>query len=140
MRLDFPSTRDPEAWHLFLWNLPDEFLNPVQKLQVALMCRSSFNNFDAYRVVRDLLSNRNLWDGAILDRRGDLIKLRDLPEGHWNVDTLFLLAKAENVSDLQSLAQDWNVDAMEVLSGKKTDDKLGGGRDDSDRVLTFWWD
>jgi hypothetical protein len=42
------------------------------------------------RVARDLLANRRLWCGALLDRLGDaaMIKLRDLDENVWNVDTL----------------------------------------------------
>src|SRR5438270_5502589 len=59
----------------------------IQSIELDLLRRSSFNNLDGPQVARDLVNNRRLWCGVIIDRLGDdaLIKLRDLDENVWNV-------------------------------------------------------
>lgn len=60
------------------------------------------NLFKGPDVVKSLLDNKPLWESAMMKRVGtcfngrtgsDLIDLRDLPEGHTNIDTLFVVAK-----------------------------------------------
>src|SRR5688500_4589356 len=76
----------------------------VQQIQLELMRRSTFNTFDGPKVVASLERHRYLWLAAYMDSFGvyskehphwiasfSLIKLRDLPEGVWHVDTLCLL-------------------------------------------------
>src|SRR5437588_10796452 len=68
----------------------------VQEIQLELIRRTCFNEMNGRRVFRALQDNRELWTAALLDRAGgwsmpDLIKLRDLPENTWNVDTLYVL-------------------------------------------------
>src|SRR5207302_6012768 len=76
----------------------------VQEIQLELLRRGSFNALDGDEVCASLLRHRHLWLAVLLDRpgfpdytkpggllRSGLIKLRDLPENHWNADTLFVL-------------------------------------------------
>ncbi len=69
-------------------------INKIQKLQFKLIRNSSFNSLDGNQVVDDLLNNRELWDGVIIDRPGsgciDLIKLRDIEDNLWNTDTIYV--------------------------------------------------
>src|SRR5437879_3829495 len=69
----------------------------VQEIQLELIRRSSFNEFDGERVLASLMRHRSLWLAVLMDRPGptDLIKLRDLPDNHWNVDTLFVLTATQ---------------------------------------------
>jgi hypothetical protein len=73
-----------------------------QEIQLELLRRARFNNLVGERVALSLMANRDLWQSAIFDRspvwgpeysnlsRCWLYKLRDLPRGYWNSDTLFL--------------------------------------------------
>ena len=157
MSLHFPTDRDRGQWQLFVWNLPDDFLSEPQKLQLMLVLNNSFNAFEPFVVVRDLLVNRTLWQSVVMDRgvlmprgtsefpgtriRTDLIKLRDIGSGWWNVDTLFLLTCEEHVAGLTAIADRWSYDAITVLSGEDTDDLLGIGRaNHPNRIIGIWWD
>lgn len=44
-----------------------EEINPVQKLQLELMRMASFNYFDGGKVVDDLVGNKGLWRGVVMD-------------------------------------------------------------------------
>ena len=115
-------------------------ITKIQAIQFDLMRRSSFNNFDGPRVARDLLRHRRLWCGAILDRVGDdaLIKLRDIDENYWNVDTLYVLSSEANDAALVGLAHHWQADAIQWVGGAAASKQLGvSGRS---RILEVWWD
>src|SRR5437764_284351 len=84
-------TRDP--------SLPPEPLPlteaSVQEIQLELIRRWRFNQFDGPKVVASLRAHRKLWRAVLMDRLGfisrdghhwGLIKLRDLPGNTWNVD------------------------------------------------------
>ncbi len=155
MALQFPQEKNIEAWQVFIWNLPDDFLSRPQKFQFMLMLEGQFNEFDPFPVVRDLLQNRHLWNGVVMDRGytgssqqfpdrleiiTDLIKLRDI-KGCWNVDTVFILASTTHLPALQKLAETWQADEISVLSGSESDNLLGIGRHDHpDQIIAVWWD
>lgn len=115
-----------------------ENISKIQQIQFDLMRLSSFNNFDGNQVVDDLIKHRNLWRGVILDR-DDLIKLRDIEDDYWNVDTLYILTSGENDVKLQELAEDWGADETEYLTQQEAQHKLGTSHPRG-RVLSIWWD
>jgi len=109
----------------------------VQDLQFKLMKSASFNSFNGEQVVEDLLAHENLWKGAIMDRAGynqeiDFIKLRDIEEGEWNVDTLYIKSSHIDDEKLELLAKTWEADEV---AWEEVD--LGGPRE---KVLRVWWD
>src|SRR6266478_6162978 len=75
----------------------------VQEIQLELIRRRRFNQFDGPRIVASLRRHRSLWRAVLMDRLGyvsdldgtqsvsDLIKLRDLPHNDWNVDDMYIL-------------------------------------------------
>lgn len=123
-----------------------------QRLNFRLMEIATFNNFEGCRVVRDLIANRHLWSGAVMDRQGyfgiDLIKLRDLGrhdmkeiEGIWNVDTLYILPKDNSkrcFSELDYMAGKWAADEKDWIDPAPANRMLGGGN--SLPILRVWWD
>ena len=119
---------------------------PIQTIQLELIRESSFNFFDGERVYRDLLERRPLWVAAVIDRgdpplRGGLIKLRDLADDHWNVDTLFVLARDErSARELAELAEPWEADNVCVHGPTTTGEALGTNKERDERLVTFWWD
>lgn len=119
---------------------PPATIGAIQGLQFKLMEKSSFNYFDGPKVVRDLVHNRRLWCGALMDRSGRdfLIKLRDIADNGWNVDTLYILSSGNNDKALRRLASRWNADEIIWVSGAQAETLLGetGAR----RILEVWWD
>ena len=61
----------------------------------------------------------------------DLIRLRDIGAGHWNVDTLFILPREGKATELELLARrDWYADEIDWVDGQ----------DCRQPVLRVWWD
>jgi hypothetical protein len=150
-----PAERDRNAWRIAVWNLPDDLLSQAQKLQFMLMLEGGFNQFDPFRVIGDLLANRELWQGAVVDRAhmlvkerpddpcrlwSDLIKLRDV--GHtWNVDTLFIHTKTGTEDRWTALVDEWTPDITYWVEGTEACQLLGSWRGkNSDKILAAWWD
>jgi hypothetical protein len=124
-------------------------MNKIQELQLELMKLASFNSFDGNEVVKDLLKHQDLWKGCIIDRAGysraayqgciDLIKLRDIEDGIWNVDTIYILTSGVDDKKLEKLAKKWNADEIDFLSDEDAGRSLGEGPTNH-KVLRIWWD
>jgi hypothetical protein len=112
----------------------------IQAVQLDLMRRSSYNDFVGKQVASDLLSHRQLWCAAILDRLGDsaLIKLRDIDENYWNADTVYVLSSGANDRSLTRLARTWHADAVYWVNPTDASQMLGTSQ--SFRILEIWWD
>jgi hypothetical protein len=124
----------------------------VQEIQLELIRRRRFHAFDGQRVAAKLLECRDLWDAVMMDRIAisnpgklpslSMVKLRDLPDDEWNVDTLYILSRDKPAA--QQLAQLFD---METWGGMVSvhddqddvDSALGGCRDEK-AVVAIWWD
>jgi hypothetical protein len=124
----------------------------VQEIQLELIRRTRFNAFDGERVVGSLLAHRTLWEAVLMDRfcfsnpgrlpSAGLIKLRDLADNLWNVDTLYILAPNRDcASRLAHLAEteDWGGMVQVHADQRDVDSALGGAEDDQ-AVVSIWWD
>lgn len=126
-------------------------INPIQKLNLELIRLSTFNEMNGEKVVKDLLAHQDLWRGVVMDRAdynlggqfnttGEmicLIKLRDIEDGYWNVDTLYILPKEGKEKELERLAKGWNADEVDYEGEEWSRKHLGGGKGN---VLRVWWD
>lgn len=126
----------------------------VQDIQLELIRRTGFNEFDGEAVCALLERHRRLWRAVLLDRpglpnyntprhllTGGLIKLRDLDDNIWNADTLFLLTDTpEQARELAAVFDEFP-GAMPTVHDDlaETDAALGTGRQ-MYGVLTVWWD
>jgi|SRR5450759_1859077 len=108
----------------------------TQELQFELMKKASFNNFHAEQVIRDLKANTHLWDAALMDQP-NLIKLRDLPEDIWNVNTLYILTGIKS-DQLSELARLWNPSSLRWIEGDEASIRLGAYVS-GDYILCIWW-
>ena len=119
-------------------------ISEVQELQFALMRKATFNEFNGDHVVDSLLAHRDLWEGAVMDRadyyyRGgegdhaepvDLIKLRDIAAGYWNVNTVYLLAATGQEDKLELLVRrEWYADEIDWMHNTHVG-----------KYLRVWWD
>jgi hypothetical protein len=127
----------------------------VQEIQLELIRRTRFNDFDGERVYASLLENRDLWVAVLLDKPGvpnynkpgmllmaGLIKLRDLPDNLWNADKLFVLTPTTQAAEqLEQIAdsENWGGERQLHTEREETDMALGIGRVEYG-LLTIWWD
>lgn len=119
----------------------------IQEIILELIKRSSFNEFDGERVVKDLKSNRKLWNGVIMEREayGDpinLIKLRDISDNYHNVDTLFILPKKGKEAALYKIAKKWKADEIDWIGGDMACRLLGSSemKGNPKAILRLWFD
>jgi hypothetical protein len=126
----------------------------VQDIQLELLRRSRWNDLDGPRVYASLMSHRALWLAAMLDRPGtiaqagsgyltmsDLIKLRDLPDDCWNVDTLYILtATTAEAHRLARIAEEeeWGGEVFVHQSRENISRALGTSTEYG--LLSIWWD
>ena len=128
----------------------------IQQIQLELIRRRRFNEFDGRKVADSLVRNRDLWLAAYMDRFGvpheehpewfpafSLIKLRDLAGNQWNVDSLVVLT--ENVDRARQLgeiakADDWQANELIVQENREEIDFALGMAPCDFGVLSAWWD
>lgn len=129
----------------------------MQDIQLELMRRRRFNDFDGPRIVGSLERHRQVWLAAHMDRfglgwdehrdwfpSGSLIKLRDLRGNGWNVDTLVVLT--ENIDNARQLAQiadaeNWQADEVAVQDGSEEEISAALGMSPVGfAVFSAWWD
>jgi hypothetical protein len=124
-----------------------------QEIELELMRRRCFNQFDGPKIVASLRRHRSLWLAALKDRPGlasdgetlgglELIKLRDLPANYWNVDTLFI--STPDVMSGQKLlkiaeAERWDADVARLHENEEERSRALG-TSDPPYVVSFWWD
>ncbi len=155
MTIALPVERNIDVWQMHIWNLPDEVANRPQKLQFMQMLENAFNTFDPFRVIGDLLTHRHLWKGAVMDRahvwypdgpnepprwETDLIKLRDIGRGVWNVDSLFILTETSHDAAWAAITENWLADlywfeGQDIWHLVRT-----VNRDGRLKLLIAWWD
>jgi len=143
----------------------------IQAMLLKLMREASFNDFDGNIVVDSLLAHRDLWIACMIDREAyqasyererrangekqgglpvspiDTIRLRDISEGYWNVDALFILPEPGKEDELELLARkEWNADEIDwydpldaglIMHGSYEDTK---GSTRVEKMLRVWWD
>jgi len=116
----------------------------AQQQAFDMMRTASFNSFDGDLVVNDLEAHRDLWVGAVMDRLNSLIKLRDIRDGSWNIDTLWIIPAFGKEHELYELASQWNADELDWIGGDEACHLLGSysqaGRENRRSILRIWWD
>ena len=117
-------------------------MNNTQRIHADLMLQSSFNDFDAPKVLADLEAHENFWRGFIFNSMNDLITLRDLPGDFNNADTLWILSVKGKENELWDLAQTWKADELDWMPESETSALLGTGenRNNPKALLRVWWD
>ena len=113
------------------------------EIQIELIRRTQFNNFNGRQIVASLLAHRHLWEAVIFDRTEDLIKLRDLADNHWNVDTLWILAKdAAAAHEFVRIAEDehWQADEVTTIADQQSVGNRLGSSSATQALVRAWWD
>lgn len=99
----------------------------IQDIHLELIRRVKFDSLNGPQIVLDLEKHRELWQAVFIDRPHNVeIKLRDLPENVWNVDTIYILSSGQDDKRLNLLAKSWQSDKIAWIENKK--------------ILSIWWD
>ncbi len=124
----------------------------VQEIQLELIRRTDLEAFRGERVVAALTAHRDLWEAVLFDSLGvarpgslpaaGLIKLRDLSQNFWNVDTLYILCPDAGCAHRLAAAvesEDWGGMTNVHDDEEEVESTLGGsGRGQA--IVTIWWD
>ena len=113
--------------------------DPLHLLQLNLMEPVATGALARADVLDVVLRRPERWTLA-LPMTDDLLPLRDLPEGDWNVDRLSVLARPGREAALEALARTWLADEVVSLDGRVAQVALGGHWRREPQVLVVWWD
>ncbi len=122
----------------------------VQEIQLELIRRTQFNSFDGSRITAILQKNQDLWEAVLFDSLftsqpgqlpiGGLIKLRDLSQNHWNVDTLYILSPdMARARQLAEMAEDWG-GMVHVYESQDEVVRALGSSGITSVIVSIWWD
>ncbi len=121
--------------------LPEKKISESQQIQLDIIAKTNFNFFNGKRIAEWLKENHRMWRAVLLPL--NFISLRDMADGHWHADTLYIYPedgwgfKLEEIMKEQFKADEtsWigGETAVEMLGTSEVDDK-------SYVILEAWWD
>jgi hypothetical protein len=116
-------------------------ISDAQQVQLDIIERTNFNSFDGQKISRLLKENRDLWRAVLMPL--DLISLRDMPDGTWHADTLYIFVDDGCQFKLEELVREqFEADEIQWIGGSEAEDILGTTEleDRSSVILLIWWD
>ena len=119
-------------------------ITTIQDLQLQIISLTTHNNFNGRKINRLLRKNRHLWRAVMMPNK-QLYPLRDMEDGLWSADTLYLLPREGRESELEDLAKEqFNADEISWIGGDQSLDLLGYWKKDAvpnpKLILSVWWD
>jgi hypothetical protein len=118
-------------------------ISRAQEFQLELIARTNFNFCNGKRVAELLRENRHMWRAAMMPL--DLLSLRDMDDGSWHADTLYIYVQEGYQSQLEELVREqFHADEVQWIGGATAVDMLGTNEDGlakkSHVILSVWWD
>lgn len=118
-------------------------MSEAQKFQLELIARTNFNFCNGKRVAELLKENHKMWRAAMMPL--DFISLRDMEDGSWHADTLYIYAEEGWQFSLEELVREqFQADEIHWIGGSSAADMLGssgyGIEQKSSVILSVWWD
>jgi hypothetical protein len=120
---------------------PDQKISEVQQIQLDIIARTNFNLFNGREIARWLQANHKMWKAVLLPL--DFISLRDMDEGYWHADTLYIYVEDGWQLKLEEVMREqFNADEIRWIGGDSAVDMLGTTEveDKSNVILEAWWD
>ncbi len=116
-------------------------ISEAQEFQLELITRTNFNFCNGKFVAELLRENHKLWRAALMPL--DLLSLRDLEDGYWHADMLYIYAEEGWQHSLEELVREqFNADEVHWIGDSDAADMLGVSELErtSDLILSVWWD
>jgi hypothetical protein len=121
--------------------LPEKKISEAQLIQLDVIAKTNFNFFQGERIAEWLRENHKMWRAVLLPL--DFISLRDMDDGHWHADTLYIYPEDGWQFELEEvLREQFGADETQWIGGETSGDMLGTSEvdDKSYVILEAWWD
>lgn len=116
-------------------------ISEVQQIQLDIIEKTNFNFFNGRKIAQILKENHRMWRAVLLPL--NLISLRDMEDGYWHADTLYIYPEDGYQSQLEELVKEQlNADEVHWIGGDDAVDLLGTTEvaNKSYVILEAWWD
>ena len=116
-------------------------ISEAQNFQLEVIARTNFNSFNGKRIAEWLRENHQMWRAVLLPL--DFISLRDMGDGHWHADTLYIYPEDGYGFKLEEIMKEqFHADETQWIGGESAMDMLGTSEieDTGYVILSAWWD
>jgi len=116
-------------------------ISDAQLIQLDIIAKTNFNLFDGRKIAELLKENHRMWRAVLMPL--DLISLRDMEDGRWHADTLFIYPEDSYQFELEELVREqFKADEIDWIGGSSAEDMLGTTEvyEKSQVILSAWWD
>jgi len=120
---------------------PVKKISEAQQIQLDIIAKTNFNFFEGRKIAAWLKENHRMWRAVLLPL--DLISLRDMDDGHWHADTLYIYPEDGWQFKLEEIIKEqFHADEVHWIGGMSAMSKLGTSEvaDKSYVILEAWWD
>ncbi|HEX6034339.1 MAG TPA: hypothetical protein VFY83_07890 [Anaerolineales bacterium] len=121
--------------------LPEKKISEAQQIQLDIIAKTNFNFFHGEQIAKWLRENHKMWRAVLLPL--NFISLRDMDDGHWHADTLYIYPEDGWQSKLEEVMKEqFGADETRWIGGETAVDMLGTTEvaDKSYVILEAWWD
>lgn len=121
--------------------LPEKKISEVQQIQLDIIAKTNFNFFEGRKIAAWLRENHKMWRAVLLPL--DFISLRDMADGHWHADTLYICPEDGWQFKLEEVMREqFHADEISWIGGARAADLLGTTEveDQSYVIMEAWWD
>ena len=120
--------------------LPEKKISEVQEIQLEIIARTNFNFFNGRKIAQWLRENHKMWRAVLLPL--DPLSLRDMADGHWHADTLYIYPEDGWQFKLEEIMKEqFGADETRWIGGESAADLVGDSEiDGSYVILAAWWD
>jgi len=120
---------------------PVKKISEAQQIQLDIIAKTNFNFFNGRRIAEWLKENHRMWRAVLLPL--DFISLRDMDDGHWHADTLYIYPEDGWGFKLEEIMREqFQADETSWIGGNTAAEMLGTSevQDKSYVILEVWWD
>jgi len=116
-------------------------ISEAQQLQLDIIEHTNFNFFNGRKIVELLKANHKMWRSVLMPL--DLVSLRDMANGHWHADTIYIYPENGYQFQLEELVREqFEADEIQWFGGSEAEDILATTEieNESHVILSIWWD
>jgi hypothetical protein len=116
-------------------------ISEAQNFQLEVIARTNFNFFNGREIAAWLRENHRMWRAVLLPL--DFISLRDMDDGSWYADTLYIYPEDGYGFKLEEIMKEqFHADETQWFGGESAVSMLGTSKvkDTSYVILSAWWD
>ena len=120
---------------------PVKKISEAQQIQLDIIAKTNLNLFNGRRIAEWLRKNHKMWRAVLLPL--DFISLRDMADGHWHADTLYVYPEDGWQFKMEEITKEkFGADETQWIGGESAGDMLGTSEVDDKLyvILEAWWD